>query len=107
MSAQRWLNCPKREVSTLSPGFRQLVRAASQHPVPEDGKRMGVPEVVLNTGFRALRQARVSSGKLGERWSSIATAMARSTRSGTLVGPRNEQKVATCHMISFDARLCE
>src|SRR5258708_4105996 len=93
MSAQRWLNCPKREVKTLSPGFRQLVRTASQQPVPDEGKRMGLPEVVLNTGFRALRQARVSSGKIGERWSSIATAMARRTRSGTLVGPGTNRKL--------------
>src|ERR1700722_834604 len=93
MSAQRWLNCPKREVRTLSPGFRQLVSAASQQPVPEDGKRMGLPEVVLNMGFKAFKQARVNSGKMGERWSSIGTAMARSTRSGTLVGPGTNKKL--------------
>src|ERR1700738_4047829 len=93
MSAHRWLNCPKREVRTLSPGFRQLVRAASQQPVPDDGNKMGAPVVVLNTGFKALKQARVSSGKMGERWSSIATAMARRTRSGTLVGPGTNRKL--------------
>ena len=63
MSIHRWLNWPKREASTLSPGFRQLVSAASQQPVPEEGKRMGLPVVVLNIGFRPFRQARVSSGK--------------------------------------------
>src|SRR3984893_4665537 len=86
MSTQRWLNWPKRAASTLSPGFRQFVSAASLQPVPDEGNRMGVPVVVLNTGFRPVRQARVSSGKMGERWSSIGTAMARRTRSGTLVG---------------------
>src|SRR5476651_2342008 len=80
-------------MSTLSPGLRQLVRAASQHPVPEEGNRIGLAEVVLNTGFRAFRQARVSSGKMGERWSSIATAMERKTRSGTLVGPGTNRKL--------------
>src|SRR5258708_39021320 len=87
MSAQRWLNCPKREVRILSPGFKQLVSAASQQPVPDEGKRMGAPVVVLKMGLSAVRQARVSSGKMGERWSSMRTIMARRTRSGTLVGP--------------------
>src|ERR1700733_10855407 len=93
MSAQRWLNCPKRDARTLSPGFRQLVSAASQQPVPDDGKRMGLAEVVLNTGFKASKQARVRSGVVRERWSTIATAMARRTRSGTLVGPGTNRKL--------------
>src|SRR5450432_1223257 len=92
MSTQRWLNWPKRDVRTLSPGFRQLVRAASQQPVPDDGKMMGLPDVVLNTGFSAVKQARVNSGKMGDRWSSIGTAIARKTRSGTLVGPGTNKK---------------
>src|SRR5258707_15055835 len=61
---------------------------------------MGLPEVVLNTGFRALRQARVSSGKIGERWSSIGTAMARRTRSGTLVGPGTNRKLRPAICVS-------
>src|SRR5260221_11267644 len=85
MSAHRWLNCPKREVKTLSPGFRQLVRAASQQPVPEGGKRMGLPEVVLNTGFKALRKARVSSGMIVARYLSCASTIAHNTLSGTLL----------------------
>src|ERR1700679_3863749 len=93
MSAQRWLTWPNREVSTLSPGFRQLVRAASQQPVPDDGKSIGLAETVLNMGFKAVRHARVNSGKMGERWSSIGTAMARRTRSGTLVGPGTNKKL--------------
>src|ERR1700687_5345447 len=107
MSAHKWLNCPNRDASTLSPGFRQLVRAASQQPVPDDGKRMGVAEVVLNIGFKPLKQIRVSSGKIGERWSSIGTAMARSTRSGTLVGPGTNRKLRPAIMISFVAWMCE
>src|SRR5579872_1383897 len=93
MSTHRWLNCPKREASTLSPGLRVFVSAASQQPVPEEGNRMGVPLVVLKTGLSPLRQANVSRGKLGDRWSSIATVMARSTRSGTLVGPGTKRKL--------------
>src|SRR5471032_421252 len=93
ISTQRWLNWPKRDANTLSPAFRQLVSAASQQPVPEEGKRIGLPVVVLNTGFKAFRQERVSSGKIGDRWSSIATCMARRTRSGTLVGPGTKRKL--------------
>ena len=87
MSIHRCENWPKRDTSTMSPGHRQLVSAASQQPVPEDGKMKGVPVSVLNTFFRPERQASVSLGNLGERWSSIGTTMARSTRSGMLVGP--------------------
>ena len=79
-----------------------MVRAASQQPVPDDGKRMGAPEVVLKMGFKALKQARVSSGKMGERWSSMATDMARITRSGTLVGPGTNRKLRPAMTISFD-----
>src|SRR6185437_11634915 len=93
MSIHRWLNCPKRAARTLSPGFRQLLRAASQQPVPEDGKMMGLAVVVLNTDFKPSRQARVSAGKVGERWSSIGTCIARRTRSGTLVGPGTNRKL--------------
>src|ERR1700730_18218633 len=92
MSTHRWLNCPNREVRTLSPAFKQLVSAASQQPVPDDGNRMGTPVVVLKIGLRPVRQGPVSSGKMGERWSSMGTIMARRTRSGTLVGPGTNRK---------------
>src|SRR6202046_4789459 len=93
ISHHRWLNWPNRDASTLAPEFKQLVSAASQQPVPEEGKRIGLPVVVLNTGFKAFRQVRVSSGKIGDRWSSIATFMARRMRSGTLVGPGTKRKL--------------
>ena len=67
MSIHRWLNWPKRDARTLSPAFRQLVSAASQQPVPEEGKMIGLPVVVLKIGFRPVRHARVSSGKIEER----------------------------------------
>ena len=46
MSIHRWLNCPKREARTVSPGDRVLVNAASQQPVPEEGNTKGVPTLV-------------------------------------------------------------
>ena len=92
MSTHRWLNWPKREASTLSPGFRQLVSAASQQPVPERGNDGGARRR-LEDGFQSVRQARVSSGKIGDRWSSIETFIARSTRSGTFVGPGTNRKL--------------
>src|SRR5882724_5235787 len=89
-------------MSTFAPGSRQLVRAASQHPVPEDGNRMGCPVAVLNTGLRPSRQARVRAGKSGDLWSSEATDMARNTRSGTLVGPGTNRKFRPATVISCD-----
>ena len=93
MSIQSRLNWPKREASTLSPGDRVLVRADSQPPVPVDGKTIGVAVVVLNTGFSPSMTACVSSGTLGERWSSMETTIACCTRSGMLVGPGTKRKL--------------
>src|SRR2546430_9457480 len=50
------------------------------------------PVAVLNTFFRSFRTLDESSGNLDDRWSSIATIMARCTRSGTLVGPGTNRK---------------
>jgi hypothetical protein len=47
----------------------------------------------LNTGFKPFKQARASSGKIGDRWSSMATTMERKTRSGTLLGPGTKRKL--------------
>src|SRR5208283_2968895 len=62
---------------------------------------MGLAEVVLNTGFKPSRQARLNSGKMGERWSSIGTTMARKTRSGTLLGPGTNRKLRPAIRLSF------
>src|SRR5215470_16147478 len=51
------------------------------------------PDVVLNTFLSAWNSHRVSSGNLEDRWSSIATIMARMTRSGTFVGPGTNRKL--------------
>ena len=93
MSIHRWLNWPKREASTKSPGLKQLVSAASQPPVPVAGKMIGVPVVVLKTAFRSVSTLCVSSGNFVERWSSMDTTMARCTRSGTFVGPGTKRKL--------------
>ena len=93
MSIHRWLNWPKREASNLSPGESVLVSAASQAPVPEEGKMKAWPFSVLNTFFRSSSTLRDRSGKRDERWSSIATIIARCTRSGTLVGPGTKRKL--------------
>ena len=73
MSIHKWLNWPKREARTLSPGLSVLVTAASQQPVPDDGKTKGVPVVVRNSFFRPGAICSQSEGNLGERWSSIDT----------------------------------
>src|SRR5476649_1847569 len=90
-------------MSTFAPGSRQFVSAASQHPVPEEGNRMGCPVTVLKIGFSPSRQARVSAGKSGDRWSSEATDMALSTRSGTLVGPGTNRKFRPATVISRES----
>ena len=87
MSIQRWLNWPNRTESTRSPEESVLASTASHAPVPDDGKMNVWPVRVLKTRFRSSNSGSVSSGKVGLRWSSIATCMARRMRSGTLVGP--------------------
>src|SRR4030081_2435123 len=42
---------------------------------------------VPNTGLTRCRRSSASSAKSGPRWSIVGCAMARNTRSGTLVGP--------------------
>ena len=92
-SIQRWLNWPKRGASTLSRGDNVLVRAASQAPVPLPEKMKGWPVSVLKTFLSCWNNDNVSSGNLDDRWSSMATIMARITRSGTLVGPGTKRKL--------------
>ena len=67
MSIQRWLNMPKREASTLSPGESVFDSEASQAPVPLDGKMNAWPEVVLKIFFRSSSTGAASAGKSEER----------------------------------------
>ena len=50
-SLHRWLNWPKREARTVSPGASVLVSADSQAPVPLDGKMTTCPSLVLKIFF--------------------------------------------------------
>src|SRR6185437_14405009 len=78
--------CPVSAISTVSPGDRVLTRAASQAPVPDEGKMTTgspVPKTRRSPGMMSRNKAANS----GPRWSITGAAMARSTRSGTLVGP--------------------
>jgi hypothetical protein len=67
MSIQRCENCPKRDASTFSPGDSVLVSAASQAPVPEDGKMNTWPRSVLKTLRRSFKTLVESSGNFEER----------------------------------------
>src|SRR6266550_8462197 len=91
-SIHRWLNWPKRGASSLSPGDSVLVRAASQAPVPLPENMKGWPVSDLKTFLSSWNNDIVKSGNLDDRWSSMATIMARITRSGTLVGPGTKRK---------------
>ena len=93
MSIHKWLNWPKRAANTLSPGDKVLVSAASQQPVPDDGKMKGVPSFERKMSLSPAMMVCVRWGKFGERWSSIETIMARWMRSGTLVGPGTNKKL--------------
>ena len=61
--------------------------AASQAPVPLDGiddDVAGGAENLAHVGQGAVAEI---AAKSGPRWSMVGMSMARSTRSGTLVGP--------------------
>ena len=77
---------PVSNISTWSPGESVLTSAASQAPVPEEGKMTtgcSVWKIVL---MPASTRA-PSSRKAGPRWSIVGMSIARRIRSGTLVGP--------------------
>src|SRR5574337_33088 len=73
-------------MSTRSPGESVFTSAASQAPVPEDGKTTTGPEV-LKTWRIPASTSRPSRANSGPRWSMVGWASARRIRSGTLVGP--------------------
>src|SRR5690348_14219117 len=79
-------NCPVSKASTLSPGDSVLRIAASQAPVPDDGKIATGPEH-LKTRFKPVMTALLMAGNSGPRWSMSGWSIARRTRSGRLVGP--------------------
>ncbi len=79
-------NCPVSAISTRSPGESVLTSAASHAPVPEAGK-ITTGRSVPNTGPIERSMSPASRTNSGPRWSMVARSIARSTRSGTLVGP--------------------
>ena len=95
MSTQSSENWPKRLIRTLSPRLSVLVMAASQAPVPDDGKRKTRPLVILNTFLRSSNSGSVNFGNSGERMSSMRMFIAERTASGTLVGPGMKRCVVT------------
>jgi hypothetical protein len=82
------------EVAELAEARGQdLVAGGQGVAVPEEGKMKTCASLVLKTFFRSLKTLVERSGKREERWSSMATIMARCTRSGTLVGPGTKRKL--------------
>ena len=77
---------PVSTISTLSPGDSVLTIAASQAPVPEDGNTITGP-LVLKIFWQPSNTALPSSANSALRWSMTGISMARSTRSGTGLGP--------------------
>ena len=85
---------PEPAASTRSPGERVLHSDASQAPVPLAGKMKGWPRLGLED-LAKVPEAPASPGlgNADERWSSIATCIARRMRSGVLVGPGTKRKL--------------
>ena len=78
--------CPVSFISTASPGESVFTSAASQAPVPEDGKISTSPRV-RKISRRPESTRSPSRPNSGPRWSMVGRSMARRIRSGTLVGP--------------------
>ena len=84
---------PNRAAMTRSPGESVLASDASHAPVPLAGNMNACPEVVLKIFLSSSNRGAARLGNDDERWSSIAMCMARSTRSGTFVGPGTKRKL--------------
>ncbi len=94
-------NCPVSTISTWSPGDSVLTRAASQAPVPDEGKMttgFSVLKIVLTLGSTLLP----SCWNAGPRWSRICCDIALRMRSGTGVGPGICRKWRPGRRGSFD-----
>jgi len=77
---------PVSTISTLSPGDSVLTIAASQAPVPDEGKITTGP-AVWKIFWLPSSTVRPSSPNSALRWSMTGMSMARRTRSGTGLGP--------------------
>jgi hypothetical protein len=70
----------------LSPGDSVLTIAASHAPVPDDGKMITGPEV-WKIFWQPRKTVCASAANCALRWSMTGMSIARSTRSGTGLGP--------------------
>ena len=86
MPFQRVAKWPVSAISTRTPGDSVLTSAASQAPVPDAGNSTTGCRVPITAAIPA-STSRVSAANSGPRWSMVGAAIARRTRSGTLVGP--------------------
>src|SRR6266851_7512806 len=86
MAAHSTAKWPVSNASTLSPGESVLTREASHAPVPDDGK-IATGRCVPARLRTPPSTSRARRAKSGPRWSIVGAAIARSTRSGTFVGP--------------------
>ena len=87
MSIQRWLNMPNRAASTVSPGDSVLEIAASQPPVPVEGRMITSPSAIFSIAPHPGDRGLNIRAKAGERWSSVGMSQALRMLSGMLVGP--------------------
>jgi hypothetical protein len=78
--------CPVSKHSTRSPGLSVFTSAASHAPVPVAGN-ISTGWLVPKTGLTFSSSRRPSAWNSGPRWSMVGSEIARSTCSGTLVGP--------------------
>ena len=72
--------------------FRVLCKAASQQPVPDDGKKTTFPVSVFKSFFKSCVIGWIRSGIVGFLWSSIGQCIACWTAAGTLDGPGTNKK---------------
>ena len=82
---------PWPNISTLSPADNVLTSPASHPPLPDAGNMITWPDVLKILRTPSIISL-VSSANSGPRWSIVGRPMARSTRSGTLVGPGTWRK---------------
>ncbi len=86
MSAQRSPKEPTEQKSACSPGLSRLTTAASRPPVPLHGK-ISTSLSVRSAQRSPSSMSRSSAANSGPRWLIIGRLAARTTRSGSGVGP--------------------
>jgi len=87
MSTKRSPNTPQVQTMTLSPGETRLAAADSIEPVPDELRIKRSAAEVPNTSRTPAEISLCIAANSDPRWSIIGRAMARTTRSGSGVGP--------------------